>query len=303
VQPEWKQEAVFEEAQRELDQILPTGGSLEERNQKWKESLEIPLEKARELFPVILEKLQGLTRQKFGLPEGESFEMEFVSDQPWMAYNYYLGGYRSHIEINQDLSLSIDNLVETAAHEAYPGHHTEMANKEERLVREKKYTEHVLTLINSPAAVIAEGIATSALETVLLEKELEDWYRDELLPRAGLTGIDPSRITAKSRAYNKSRGLEGNAAFMLFDQRKAPHEVRSYLQRYGLYNDKELDHILRFISNPQDRSYIFTYHIGHDLLDTLFSKADRTVYFKRQLEEPVTPSQIRQWIEEADRQN
>jgi hypothetical protein len=220
-----------------------------------------------------------------------------------MAYNYYLGGYRSHIEINKDLTLSIDNLVETAAHEAYPGHHTELANKEEKLIRQKKYEEHVVTLLNSPAAVISEGIATSALETVLPEKELDDWYRDDLLPRAGLTGIDPSRITAKSRVYNKSRGLEGNAAFMLFDQHKGPHEVRSYLQKYGLYNGKELDHILRFISNPQDRSYIFTYHIGHDLLDKLFSKGDRTISFKRLLQEPVTPSQIRQWIEESDRQS
>jgi hypothetical protein len=297
VQPEWKNESIFEEAQRELDQILPAGGSLEERNQKWKKSLEISIEKARELFPVILETLQRLTRQKFCLPEGETFQVEFVSDQPWMAYNYYLGGYRSNIEINQDLTLSMDNLVETAAHEAYPGHHTELANKEERLVRGKKYMEHVLRPINSPAAVIAEGIATSALETVLPEKELEDWYRDDLLPHAGLRGVDPGRITAKSRAYKKSSGLEGNAAFMLFDQHKAPHEVRSYLQKYGLYNEKELDHILRFISNPQDRSYIFTYHVGHDLLDTLFSIVDRTVYFTRLLQEPVTPSQIRQWIE------
>jgi hypothetical protein len=297
VQPEWKPEAIFEEAQRELDQILPDGGSLEERNQKWKKSLEIPIEKARELFPLILEKLQRLTRQKFGLPDGETFQVEFVSDQPWMAYNYYLGGYRSNIEINQDLSLSIDNLVEIAAHEAYPGHHTELANKEERLVRENKYTEHVLRPINSPSVVVAEGIATSALETILPEEELEDWYRDDLLPRAGLTGIDPGRITARSRLYKKSSGLEGNAAFMLSDQHKAPLEVRSYLQKYGLYNEKELDHILRFISNPRDRSNIFTYHIGHDLLDTLFSKGDRTAYFKRLLQEPVTPSQIRQWIE------
>ena len=303
VQPQWKQEADFEEAHRELDQILPAGSSLEERNQKWKKSLEIPIEKARELFPVILERLRELTRQKFGLPEGESFQVEFVSNQPWMAYNYYLGRYRSHIEINQDLTLSIDNLVETAAHEAYPGHHTELANKEAKLIRQKKYEEHVVTLLNSPAAVIAEGIATSARETILPEKELEDWYRDDLLPRAGLTGIDPSRITARSRVNKKSSGLEGNAAFMLFDQLKPPQEVRSYLQKYGLYNDKELNHILRFISNAQDRSYIFTYHIGHDLLDQLFSKGDHIVYFKRLLQEPVTPSQIRQWIEDIDRPN
>jgi|WetSurMetagenome_2_1015567.scaffolds.fasta_scaffold68416_2 hypothetical protein len=295
---EWKQEAIFEEAHRELDQILPTGDSLEERTQKWKSSLEIPIEKVRELLPVIIEKLQGLTQQKFGLPQGESFQVKFVSDQPWMAYNYYLGGYRSRIEINTSLPLTIDSLVETVAHEAYPGHHTELATKDEKLVRQKKYEEHVLTLINSPACVIAEGIATSALEAILPEKELEDWYRSELLPRAGLKGIDPGRITARSKVVQKSAGLEGNAAFMLYDQHKDPNEIRSYLQKHGLYNNQELDHILRFISNPLDRSYIFTYHIGHDLLSGLFSRGDGVVYFKRLLEEPVTPSQIRGWIKD-----
>jgi hypothetical protein len=151
-------------------------------------------------------------------------------------------------------------------------------------------------LINSPSCVIAEGIATSALETILPEKELEDWYRYELLPRAGLPEIDPKRIVARSKALKKSSGLEGNAAFMLHDQNRDQNEIRSYLQKYGLYNAKELDHIIRFISNSLDRSYIFTYHIGHDLLSELFSKGNRDVYFKRLLEEPVTPSQIRQWI-------
>src|SRR5262245_2656322 len=39
VQPQWKEEANFEEAQRELDQIFPAGESLIERQEKWNKSL------------------------------------------------------------------------------------------------------------------------------------------------------------------------------------------------------------------------------------------------------------------------
>jgi hypothetical protein len=60
--------------------------------------------------------------------------------------------------------------------------------------------------------------------------------------------------------------------------------------------EKEANRAIQFMSGPLDRSYIFTYTAGYDLLEELFSIADRDKYFARLLEEPVTPSQIRGWI-------
>jgi hypothetical protein len=303
VQPQWKDETNFEEYQRQLDQILPPGGSLRERNQRWKESNEVSIEKVRELLPLITEKLRELTRQKFGLPEDESFTVEFVGNKPWGANNAYQGGFRSLIQINTDLPNRIDFLPELIAHEGYPGHHTELVIKEQKLIRQKGYIEHGITLLNTPSCVVAEGIATSALECVLTDAGLEDWFREELLPRAGVTSVDAGTIIARHRALDKMSGLAGNAAFMLHDQKAGRDEIRAYLQKYGLSSEKETEQTVNFISDPLYRSYIFTYHVGYDLLKKLFSKADREVFFKRLLEEPVTPSQIRQWIKDADRQN
>jgi len=168
--------------------------------------------------------------------------------------------------------------------------------KDARLIRQKGYHEHLLTLINSPWSVIAEGIATSALETLFTDQELEDLYREEILPRAGMTHIDINTMMEISRAERKTRNLWGNAAFMLHDQRKSPGEVVSYLQKYELSTEEEASRAIRFMSGPLDRSYIFTYTAGYDLLEELFCLADRDKYFGRLLEEPVTPSQIRGWI-------
>ena len=296
VRSTWQAEANFEEAHEELENALPAGNSLQERMQAWDRALEISVEKIKELLPFIIKRLRDLAHSKFDLPEGESFSLEFVSNQPWSAYNWYLGGYKSRIDFNTDLPTQVNTLAGLVTHEGYPGHHTELSIKEAGLIRQKDYQEHTLTLINSPSCVIAEGIATTALKTVLSDNELEGWYREEILPRAGMTHIDPKRIMAISRAREKMTGLVGNAAFMLHDQGKSEDEISQYIQRYRLSTEKEARQSIKFISNPLYRSYIFTYHVGHDLLEELFTLGDRDTYFKRILEEPVTPHQIREWI-------
>jgi hypothetical protein len=296
VQPAWKDESNFEAAHRELDKALPAGNSLQERMQAWNRSFELSVEKVREVLPFIIKRLRDLTHAKFNLPKGESFALEFVSNQPWGAYNWYLGKYKSRIDLNTDLPIKVNALAGLIAHEGYPGHHTELSIKEAKLIRQRHYQEHALTLINAPSCVIAEGIATTALETVMAESEMEAWYREEILPRAGLTDIDPKQLMEVDLARRKMSGMVGNAAFMLHDQDKSEIEITLYLQKYGLYTEREAQQSLKFISNPLYRSYIFTYHIGYDLLKELFSHGDRDLYFRRLLEEPVTPQQIREWI-------
>jgi len=303
IQPAWKDEAYFIEYQKWLDENLPKGGSLRERLKSWQNSIEIPIEKLRELLPFITHTLREFAHKKFRLPEDESFIVEFVSEQPWMAYNRYLGGYKSRIEINTDIPMQVNGLAVTIAHEGYPGHHTELCMKEAKLIRKMNYHEHLLTLINSPWSVITEGIATSALETLLTDQELEDLYREEILPRAGMTHIDIKTIMEISRAERKMRNLWGNAALLLHDQKKSTAEVVSYFQKYELSTEEEANRAIRFMSGPLDRSYIFTYTAGYDLLEELFSIADRETYFARLLEESVTPSQIRKWIQSEKQVN
>jgi hypothetical protein len=237
-----------------------------------------------------------LTREKFDLPEEESFTVEFVSNQPWSAYNWYLGGYRSRIDLNTDLPARISWLADLIAHEAYPGHHTELSIKEAMLVRQRNYQEHVITLINAPSCVIAEGIATTALAAVLSDAELEDWYRKEILPRAGMSHVDAKTILEVNHASRKLAGVAGNAAFMLHDRQNSPDEISRYVQEFNLSTEKEAAKTIEFISNPLYRSYIFTYHVGRELLEELFAAGDRDRYFARLLEEPVTPTQVRQWM-------
>ena len=117
-------------------------------------------------FELLTEELRRRTQELFGLPEPEGVELRLVHDEPWLAFNYYLGELRSRVVFNTDLPwLSID-LFDTIAHELYPGHHTERVLKESLLVRERGWLEESALFVGTPQALFAEGIAMLAPEIV-----------------------------------------------------------------------------------------------------------------------------------------
>jgi len=296
IKPEWVDEAVFEDAHKALDELLPPGGSLLERVTARKKTVEVALERAEPLLHEITAELRRQTRERFALPGNESFVTRFVTNQPWRAYNWYLGDYRSRIEINTDLPLHTPELAELMAHEGYPGHHTEHSIKEAKLQNEKGQMEHSVTLINSPSCVVSEGIATRALSVLMSDEEQIAWHAEQIFPRAGLEHVDARREQTIKAAARKLSGVGGNAAFLLHDQGASEDDVAAYFQRWGLNSAEEARQRVAFLANPLFRSYIFSYRYGGELLDALFaSRGERDHWFARLLAEPVTPTQIRNW--------
>lgn len=296
ITPAWTDEAVFTAAHHALADLLPPGGSLAERMATRRKALEIPVAQVKLLLGEITAELRRRTQAHFPLPQDEAFEVQFVKDQPWGGYNWYLGGCRSRIDINTDLPLRVAHLTELLAHEGYPGHHTELSIKEQRLVHDRGWAEHSIALINSPSCVIAEGIATRALEVLMEEAERIAWQAD-LFRRAGYSHLDARREHAIDEAARGLEGIGGNAAFLLHDRGAGDDEVVAYIQRYRLATVEEARKTLSFVKAPRNRSYIFTYRYGGELLDTLFAaKGDRNAWFTRLLTEAVTPGQIREWI-------
>jgi hypothetical protein len=296
IAPTWIDENEFEEVHRRLDELLPPGNSLFERLDQRKRSIEISFAQAEALLPDITRRLRQLTHARFPLPEAEAFDLFPVTNQPWGAYNWYLGGGRSRIEINTDLPLRITGLVDTIAHEGYAGHHTELSIKDARLLRAQGHLENCIAFINAPSCVVAEGIAVRALDVLLSDEDQIRWHADEIFPRAGFTHLNAAREHAIAKAMRPLAGVTDNAAFLLHDQHQSQAEVSAYLQRYGLRRANEAEKTVEFLSSPLSRSYIFTYSLGGKLLDALFAAQGNVDYwFTRLLTEPVTPSQIRAW--------
>ena len=75
------------------------------------------------------------------LPAGENFKIEYVTGKTWSAYNWYQGGFQSVIQVNTDLPVFIDQAIDLACHEGYPGHHVYNVLLEQRLVQERGWLE------------------------------------------------------------------------------------------------------------------------------------------------------------------
>ena len=227
--------------------------------------------------------------------EDESIEIRMVQDQPWSGYNWYLGNGRSRVDLNTDLPIYAYRLTDLLAHEGYPGHHTEHALKE-RLYTEQGLGEHALQLINTPECVISEGIATVAEKMLFAPEELVRFRRERVYPVAGITG-DPEREVAIGAAMRILRSAPGNAGLLLHEENRDSEDVVAYLQHYALSTEAEARQRLRFIADPLWRAYIFTYHVGYELISGWLDQApeERQRRFRTLLTDQVYPSQIAAW--------
>jgi hypothetical protein len=296
VTPARTDDSELDAALSELEKLLPGEGTLAERRRARRQHFEISSEVSRALFAIAQAETRRRTTSLFSLPAGEDIELSFVQDKPWAAYNWYLGHYRSLIEVNTDSRAQANNILHLITHEGYPGHHTEHAIKEQINFERESWAEACILLINAPECVVSEGIATSAQDVLFADGEAEAWQRAELYPRANLS--DPLSIEALTRIESANEVLgavSDNAAFMLHVDQRPAEEVIAYLLRYSGRTREEAERSLRFLSHPLFRSYSFTYSVGRRRFRQLFEQHDKVAVFRRALSEPLTPSDLLDW--------
>ncbi len=296
IEPERVPDDAYAAAIATLDEALPGDGPVSERLRRHKERFHISVDQARLAVETIMDEVRSRTAELVTLPDGEAVEISFVSDKPWSGYNWYLGNARSLVEINTDLPIRANALLDLMAHEGYPGHHTEHALKEIRLYHDAGYGEHSIQLINTPECVISEGIATLAASMIFAEGEGARWQAEHVWAPFGIDA-DPERETQIVEAQWVLRSVGGNAALMMHAEGRPAEDVARYLMEYGLATEEEARHRVRFIADPLWRPYIFTYHVGRDLLGAWLDEAPtngetRASRFVRLLEEQMTPSAV-----------
>ncbi|MDK3257384.1 DUF885 domain-containing protein [Blastococcus capsensis] len=286
-------EAAYAAAHRELDVLLPGGGSLAERYAAHRRREECPPDRLETAVQALSSALRDRVRGQYGLPEVETVRYEVVTDKPWSGFNYYEGGYRSRVAINADLPHRLSQLPHLVAHEAYPGHHTEHCRKETGLVQRSGRVEHTVFLVNTPECLMAEGLADLGVPAAIGE----GWgaWSAEILGDLGLRfdGALAERIAEAAAPLNRVRQ---DAAVLLHDRGADADEVSAYLQRWALVSPERARQQIRFLTDPLWRAYISTYVEGYDLLSRWLAgrPADQAVAdrFVRLLDEPLTPQRV-----------
>lgn len=286
VRPRRVPERDFEVAHRELDEILPGDGGLAGRYQAWREGNALPPERLGRALETLAAELRLRTLETFGLPEGEASELDYVTGEPWSAYNYYLGDLRSHVAVNTDVDMNPSFIGELMAHELYPGHHTEHAWKEQRFLRERGRLELSILMVGAPQSLIAEGIAQLGHEVLL---DGVDAFTAETLAPLGIE-YDGEQARAIRAARAPLARVVGNAALIVHEDGASADEARDYIMRWGLVSERRAQHNVEFISHPVWRSYVSTYNDGYELCrDWVRGDPAR---FKRLLTELLSPADL-----------
>ena len=263
VRPERTPEDVYAQVHAELDELLPGDGSLYERRQAWRERHlcdgETAMAVLHDLLPIARDRTSGLV----ALPAGEELALEPVDDEPWWAFNYYLGDLRSRVVLNVDVPTTGLDLVHLVGHEVYPGHHTEHAVKEQVLMREQGKIEEGIQLVPTPQAVVSEGIAEAGLEVILDDAAKEECYA--VIRRHGLQLVDPELSERISRSLERLRTLGVDSALMIHEDGASEDEVVEYNRKWALNTEEQARHSVRFVTDPTWRAYVITYSAGRDL--------------------------------------
>jgi hypothetical protein len=283
VRPSKTPEQVYEQVHAELDELLPGEGSLFDRRQQWRDRHLCPGDQAVAVLQDLLPVLRARTNALVELPAGEALTLDPVQDEPWWAFNYYLGDLRSRVVLNTDVPTTGLDLLHLVAHEVYPGHHTEHSVKEQLLIRDRGQIEESIQLVPTPQAVLSEGIAETGLDILLDNEGKEDAYA--ILRRHGLELVDPELSERITTVAERLRTVGLDAALMIHEEGASAEDAEAYTRKWNLSTPEQAAHSVRFVLDPTWRAYVITYSAGRDLCRAYVG--DDPARFRTLLTEPV----------------
>ena len=256
-------EEEFDRIHHRLDAVLPGSGAVADRLERWNESQYVPATSLLDGYAALSDELRARTRQLVDLPADEGIQAELVTGKPWSAYNWYLGRRRSRIEINTELPFRAHALAIIAAHEGYPGHHTEHACKEAHLVDELGRVESSILMIHAPECLVSEGIAQIALTEALGK----DWPAEvaRILRPLGIP-FDPVVAGVVAEADNELRRVQADVAYLAHERGWSIDELVAFEQRYALSNEDRARKRVEFATDPLWAAYVPTYSSGEPLV-------------------------------------
>ena len=289
-------EASFQSVLDELEGLLPGSGPLIDRYDAFRSQFVIAPARLDRVFTLAIDECRRRTAAKLALPEGETFTVEYVTGKSWSAYNWYKGGFRSVIQVNTDLPITIDRAIDLACHEGYPGHHVYNALLEKNLVRDRRWIEFSVYPLFSPQSLIAEGTANYGIQVAFPGDTRVAWEKEALFPAAGL---DPARADAFYAVQSRVERLSyaGNEAARKYLNGEITREQAvAWLQQYAMMPADRAEQRTRFFD--QYRSYVINYNLGKDLVRAWVERQAQTPderwnVFEQLLSSPRLPSGLR----------
>ena len=254
----------YERALTKLDAALPGEGPIHERYREFRQQFRIPSDRVEAIVRAGIDACRERTRQHMTLPEGENFTLEFVSGEPWGAYNWYQGGAQGLIQVNMDRPRYLGTSIRLGCHEGYPGHHTFSSLLDELYLQQRGWVEFSVYPLFSPQAVIFEGSGDLASLVAFPGDARYEFLRDVIVPLTGNESADLDALRSIGELLHDMRyaGIEAARHYLDGDWSKA--ETVAWLTQYALVAPEEMDAWFGF--TDRYRAYRINYVLGEDLV-------------------------------------
>lgn len=277
-----------------IDALVPGTGPLSERIDAFKTRYQVPRDRAEAFMRAAIAECRRRTAEHIALPENERFDFEFVTGQPWGAYNWYQGDNHSLIQVNLDNPLGIASGIGYGCHEGYPGHHVQGIHAE-KLYRENGWVEYSIMPLYSPQGPLNEGGGNYGEPLAFPGDEQMVFERDVLFPIAGLDPATAEPYWRLRQAMEELSGASRTIEAQYLDGTINREQAIELLQRYNLSSRSGAEGSLGFADHY--RSYIINYSSGFDVVRAYAERAGDTqearwAAYELILNEPTLPRDI-----------
>lgn len=254
----------YEQVLARLDALLPGEGLTHERYAAYRQQIRIPDDKVQAVVRKGLDECRSVTKRHMKLPEGENFELEFVANEPWGAYNWYRGNGQGLIQVNIDRPKYLGTSIQLGCHEGYPGHHAYSALLDKNFLQDRGWIEFSVLPLFSPQGIIFEGSGDLAELVAFPGAARDDFLRDTVVPIAGFETVDFETLRAMREVLHDMRYAGIDAARNYLDGAWSKAQTTEWLTEYGLVGPEDMEAWFGF--THRYRAYRINYVLGEDLV-------------------------------------
>jgi hypothetical protein len=252
----------LDDVRSRIDRLIGGSGPLADRYAAFASTFLVPADRLSAVMAAALDACRQRTRAHLALPSNERVAIEYVHDRPWSAYSRYRGSGQSTIQLNTDFRFTLDQALQVACHEGYPGHHTRNL-----LMDDASRPERSVQLTFSPEAVLGEASAMAAVDIAFPAETRVSIERDRLAPLAGLAEADIERHVAVEVLAAELQQAQAPIAEAYIDGRLEFERAVDALERDALVPHAEalvkyINEYRTYVSAYTDAARLFAAHVA-----------------------------------------
>ncbi len=228
-------------------------GSLEESFAAWHDSRKVNPEELQDVLNDLL--AQGKERAlAHGFDAIKDFDIvaEVVYGKPFSGYCDYL---TRTIQITGELPYTYEELKHLVCHEAYPGHMTHLAIRQQLLEAGKIPADAGLVITNTASSPVFEGIADNGAKVLGWEETIDDEICHQFKQLQSICAVNASHILYCG-------GSKEDAA--------------EYMRKYSFSSERHIQGRLRYMGFYFRKAYMYPYWRGWEVMESKWNSLDES---------------------------